>query len=91
MIDHFLLNRCQKKRKGWGVKLLKYFSQKYLAVHELQAVKIRSLHTYVIHRMVYFERYCMRKSSNYLRSTLNLAIYECIIYQKMIKHFDTYV
>ena len=33
--------------------------------------KIRSLHTYVIHRMFYFERYCTSKKIHFEYETLS--------------------
>ena len=53
MIGQFGRKRYQKKCKDLSQNLLWGFSQKYLVVHVLQAVK-----NSLIHRMVYFERYC---------------------------------
>ena len=56
-IDQFGRKRCQKKRKDVGYKLIQeFFSKKNFCTWTVS--KIRSLHTYVMHRMFYFERYC---------------------------------
>ena len=59
IIERFGCERCQKKHKGWGYQLLWGFFKNILMYINWRQSKIRSLYTSVIHRMVYFERYCI--------------------------------
>ena len=48
--------------KSWATNFYKGFSKNMLLYTNCRRSKIRLLHMYVIHRMVYFERYCILKS-----------------------------
>ena len=54
---------AKKSVKIWATKFYKSLNKCYFLCMKCGLSKIRSVHTYVIHRMVYFERNCILESS----------------------------
>ena len=63
IIDQFRLKGAKRSVKIWAATFYDNFPKNILRNMNCRLSKIRSFHTYIMHRMFYFERYCMKKST----------------------------